>query len=583
MFKNKTNPNPSALEGELENMEGGEIGRLLHSVGQQVTPRAEFVQQLEDRISVDVDARARAAPHTVPEPIQAYKPQIERSRPLLEWSRVRLSLVGVGLSMAMVMLLGLSMFYSNSEEGLSARPDSTATIPQPTFPQGIGESIVLSSWVSNWDTKESEWKSWWEVFPIDPATGKAVPGYEPFVVGKSKEYMGHIQLSPKGTRLVVTEARNSVRWPWAGGMGGQGSADVLHLIDVQAWREVTATLSSNQAVGQLVFTDDGRHLAVNLSRYSTEPAGLADELVLLDAATGAIISRRDLEIHPSRIEFNADGSRLVVFGQNLGARPAMDKPGPLRVMLLDGATLKTIWEHTLDGIVGGYWCEANCEAPHEQKVFASWYPAVAFSPDRDKLYIVHADADKLTTIDFVAQKVGSVDIAEAKSWLESLLDLTASKAEAKARTNGVEKSAVLSADGTQLYVTGQEMDAKRDPEARVLGRQVIDIKSGRKVAGIESDLFGLRVYHVGKHIFLSGLRDGAQVTDVLDAVTLERVTTIENWRVTPVRLLNGQAIILASRRVDNQTEFGLMDPQTFQVSHTWLAPRDMGMVYRGDR
>jgi dipeptidyl aminopeptidase/acylaminoacyl peptidase len=436
----------------------------------------------------------------------------------------------------------------------------------PGFPSEIGKSIFST----RWDTD----KQVWIVFLIDPATGKALPGYEPIAAGSNTNFMGQTQLSPNGTRLVVTEPRNSVSWPSGGGVITQGSVDVLHLIDVQTWREVTATLSSKDAVGILTFNNDGRQLAVTLSRYNTESASIADELVLLDASTGAILIRRNLELHPSKLEFSADGSRLMVYGQPLGANPSMDKPGPLRVVLLDRATLKTVWEHTLDGIVGGYWCESNCEASHEQMVFASWTPAVTFSPDRSKLYIVHADADKLTTVDFTARQVHSVDIAEARSWLEALLDLTASKAKAKTRSNGAGKFALLSTDGEKLYVISQKLSATGDVEEQALGLQVVEVSTGRKVASIESDLDTLPPSTDGKQLFLSGSRGGMEVTDVLDAVTLERITTIQKWVVMPLRRLDGQPILLVTQGTDEPREYGLMDPQTLKVTSIWPAQRD---------
>jgi len=341
------------------------------------------------------------------------------------------------------------------------------------------------------------------------------------------------------------------------------------LIDVQRWREVTAPLSSQQAAYLVAFSDDSKYLALDLRRYKYDPNSIVDELVLMEAATGVILARRDVDIQPSRIEFSADGSKLVVYGQRFGVSPGTDKPGPLRVILLDRTTLKTVWEHTLDDITAGYWCESNCEGAYEQKVFASWDPAVTFSPDRSKMYIVHADADKLTTIDFPARQVSSVDIAEATSWLEALLDLTASKAEAKGNLNGVDKFALLSADGEKLYVTRQELSASSDKEAQSTVLQVIDVKTGRKVAILESDLGELRMSSDGQQLFLLGSRNDKQVTDVLDAATLKRITTIEGWRVVPLRRLDGQPILLASQREENNIQHGLMDSQTFKVTSTW--------------
>ena len=559
MFKNKTNTNPSALESELENMEAGATGRLLRSAGQQITPCAEFAQQLEDKFGVDT----KTAPRIVPEPIQAYKPQVvQRRGPLLEWSRVRLSLVGVGLSVTMIVVLGLSMFYSGSgRSGIS----NSSIVPQPTFPPSLGESVLLSQWKQELGGVE--------IRPVDPATGNTVPGYAPFVIGKDGQYSAQTSLSEDDTRLAVIESRGEIRWPWAGGVSMGGSADVLHLIDVQAWREITVTLSSEQAVGLVTVSADGKRLALNLQKYQYNPNRLAQELVVVDARTGSVLARQEIDIRPSRLEFSLDGARLIVYGQRLGVDPGMDKPDPPRVLLLDAATLGPEWDYTLEDVISGSWCESNCSADHSQQVHASWNPALTRSHDRIKLYIVHADEEKLTTIDFQAHSVRTTEIVEQKSWLEELLALTASSAQAKARTNGATKRAVLSPDGNRLYVTGTKMTAERDPEEEPFGRQVVEVASGRKVATFKSDVTSIRISLDGAYLYLWGSveEEGKtqRITEVVDAQSLKSVARVEGWGLWSAKTLDGQEVVMSSRSSPGKTEFAMFDPQSFTVIGSW--------------
>jgi hypothetical protein len=87
-----------------------------------------------------------------------------------------------------------------------------------------------------------------------------------------------------------------------------------------------------------------------------------------------------------------------------------------------------------------------------------WSPAVVFDPVRNRLHIVHADEDGLTTVDLQGRSAQSLEIRPALTWIEQLLSLTAGVAEAKYWPEGGYRSGVLLSDGRQIYTVGRTMD-----------------------------------------------------------------------------------------------------------------------------
>ena len=141
------------------------------------------------------------------------------------------------------------------------------------------------------------------------------------------------------------------------------------------------------------------------------------------------------------MDFSSDRTRLVIYGSA--------RPDPPSVLLLDGETLEIEWTQPLPDVLDGRVTKS------ESGLYFSWSPGVVFSSERQELYIVHADADRLTTVDFQGRSVRSFTISPRPTWIERLLAITAEVAEAKFWPEGARKSAVLSPDGTRLYLIGR--------------------------------------------------------------------------------------------------------------------------------
>ncbi|HEX9989393.1 MAG TPA: hypothetical protein VGE45_13075 [Chloroflexia bacterium] len=571
MFKSKPD-----LDRELERLEGDTPGTLLRFAGEQMKPRAEFARQLEANLAGlarPVSEEGLRTSDLKMSQTRAGNRYARRSEPVFTRPKIRLSLAGAGLGVVMVVVLGLAVLFNGNPQ-----PKHPFVSPPPQFPSELGASVL----VAQWNPKLGHY----EVRPVDPATGETTPGYEPITVGTKRDFAGAPILSADSTRLLVVESPGRMAEPYADGTRYQLTANVLHLIDVQAWRDVTATLTSTLGtggVGQVAFSPDGGRLALAHHIYRRDLNKSLDTLALVDTGTGKVLLKREIEFAPWVVEFNQSGSQVVVYGQPGGSEPGTMKPGPVRLLLLDAATLETVWEQTLTNILSGNWCEAHCDGAHDERVQAFWEPAVVPSHDRSKLYIVHADEDKLTVADLEARKVSTMEVREARSLLEELLSLTAGSAEAKGGQNGVRRDAVLSADGTKLYVVGRKMDAKRGWEAdEPLALRVINVDNGQIVASSGLTAFDVSISPDDTYLYLySSYVDTSTRSpttkawrDVVDLKTLRSVKRIEDeGLIVPARRLNGQPIVLAYNWIyqvsGNYVQLAVLDPQTLEVVASW--------------
>jgi hypothetical protein len=437
---------------------------------------------------------------------------------------------------------------------------TTPAVAPPT--PGSGVLLTLHDTLANRD----------EIHLVDPESGQDIPDYPP-IVGAP------YSLSVDGKKLAAIESYGQSCEPSGVGTACYRSADVLHLIDLQSWREVTATLAADSWTGPSAFSPDTRRLGlvVNAPRSSI--------LMLFDTSTGQPISQRVLPFRPALTRYSLDGARLAIYGQPLGSNPGIARPDPPHVLLLDAATLDIIWDQPLASILSGNWCLENCRASHEEQLFATWGPAVVFSTDGRKLYIVHADTERLTTVDFVARSVSSVAIQMAQSWVEQLLDLTAGVAEAKGGANGAVKTAVLSPDGAKLYLLGGTYAARRDSQGQwqstedSLGLQVIDVASGRNLATYDTEArWWIRVSPDGAFVFLTDSDGDAWSTEVIDAKRVQQVARLDRWEVVPTYRLDGQPILVASQLPGQPSHLAVVDPRSLAVIHSWSVNSEASWV-----
>ncbi len=403
---------------------------------------------------------------------------------------------------------------------------------------------------------------------VDPESGLDARGYAP--IAGSFPYA----LSTDGKTLAAIESIGESCEPFGGGSACRKSGDALKIVDLSTQQHTQVKLAGEGWVSHLEFNADATRLALVKNDRDVS------RVFLLAADSGEVLNQRELEFRPSLVEFVLDGSTLVVYGQSLGPNPGTARPGPVRVLLLDAVSLATLWDQPLEDITSGHWCTQDCDWSHGPALFARWTPALALSHDRAKLFVVHADADRLTTVDLAARTTRSVQVRASRSWFEELHSHFVGTAEAKGAEEGAIKSAVLAPDGSRLYVAGQTRHAERSDSfgwqtiTSTIKVESVDPMSGRRIASRElpsGRLSSLKLTPDGRQLLLVGSGEPTSWTEVLDAQTLERIHLLDGWELTVSRRLDGRPILVASQSSKQPTSLAVLDPTTFAVTNSWAA------------
>jgi hypothetical protein len=357
----------------------------------------------------------------------------------------------------------------------------------------------------------------------------------------------------------------------AGGSACWTGADRLHVIDMNS-REATAfDLGQPAYVSTLTFSPDGSVVA--LAQQTREGFGVS-----LRSVGGKEPDRAaDLSFLPSILGYSVSGRELILLGDNPGEDPGMTEPGPLTVTALDAETLAILWEETLDVRHGG-WCLEGCGDSHEQILFANWTPAIVRLPGTDRIVILHADSEKMTTIDAALRRIQTIDIVTAQSWLDRWMALGTMPAEAKGGSQGVYRQAVASQDGARVYAVGHEYQAWKNAEGMwemsdaSLGLQVIDPGTGRRLTTLETDAFRVALSEDGAWMLLpvgSALQPRTETFAIGD---LHAGRTLEGWDIQTGQSLDGASVIVATSASTGVTRVARVDPNTLDIGEPWSLP-----------
>jgi hypothetical protein len=215
----------------------------------------------------------------------------------------------------------------------------------------------------------------------------------------------------------------------------------------------------------------------------------------------------------------------------------------------------------------------KCEASHGEQTFADWTPAVVLAPEHHTLYVVHADGERLTSVDLNERAVKTVEVQKAQSLLERVLSLNATVAKAKGYSNGAFKTGALSPDETRLYVVGHKMstalDTNGEPQEtnESLGLEVIKVANGEKLASAASEATWIKITPDGTHLLLGNWGQGK--INILDTSNLRNVDELGPWDAVVTQTMNGTSMILASQSSDSLTRLVVIDPETLSVIRTW--------------
>ena len=289
---------------------------------------------------------------------------------------------------------------------------------------------------------------------------------------------------------------------------------------------------------------------------------------------GRVDEQAALLIDPTFLGYAAGGD-LVVFGSNPGSVPGLSPPGPAEVLIFNETDLSLLWSQTIDGLQMGSWCLDGCGSGQEGYRSALWSPAFALQPGSDRLLVLHAEANRLTAIDIGRRLVESMEIAPAKTWLDRLMAWGTLSAEAKGWAEGAITQAVISPDGSRLYDLGRLLHASTREDGSIdgweepLGLDVVDPLDGIRLAHLETDAWSLGMSRDGRWLLITRPADDGLLSEILNAQSLEREATFEDWQILPVQSLEGQSLLLAYWQGETYTRFARIDPSTMQRSSAW--------------
>lgn len=430
----------------------------------------------------------------------------------------------------------------------AAVAEGLPTVPAPAT---LDTALIASHW--------DEATGLTSILPVDPFTGSALEGYAPIELGQGYSSAR----SPDGRWLATLNYTDQACDAWAGGSRCLPSDGVAHFIELSAWRDTATTVRAASNATLLTFSADSRYLAIGQSLWPDH------SLILVEVGTGEERARTDLDFYPAQAAFSLDGQRLLVYGRHYTESAGFNPTA--RVAALSAADLSLLWQTTLPEVLDGQYVSPEAKNVHDEAIW--WTPGTAFDPAAQRLYVVHADADTLTTVDYAGQTTTSVTVGPAQSWLDRLMALTAKVAEAK-MMNGVSKSAVLAGSGPdqRLYVVGEHVDMTSGPFTRApLGLQVVDPATGVELRTLDTTAGQIALAPGGAHLLLTEW-DTATRTTVLALADLDQVATLTDRDLFTTHLVNGQPALLALDVSPRAIAVSLLDPHAFTPLAEWTTP-----------
>jgi hypothetical protein len=396
---------------------------------------------------------------------------------------------------------------------------------------------------------------------MDLALGEAAAGFKPLDLPAGEEISASA-LAVDGSYLAMVSGEGQACQAYAGGSACYPEANHLHLVNMADWEMTSVPLAGGGSVVRLAFTPDGSRLALAYDAVGKST------LVVYETAGASEIARVELDYQPGMLAYVLGGRSLVAFGSPLGDQPGITRPDEPRLELFASQDLQPQSAWALEGILSGDWCVENCSAEHGERSSVLWQPGLTLSPDGSRVYIVHADDERLSTIDLANSAIDEGAITKKASLLEQILSLGVGVAYAKGPLNGAMKRAVVSPDGSRLFVNVNrfQVGPQGVEEERLL--QVIDLPSGELLASRELPLNGymhsLKPSQDGEQLFMLGYTRKRPWVEAVSSGSLEPQAKLLGWEITPAA-----GTLLGKREVPAGNELAVIDPATLEVLRTW--------------
>jgi DNA-binding beta-propeller fold protein YncE len=438
----------------------------------------------------------------------------------------------------------------------ASEPESEIPLLDGTFQT----SLLVTEWRGNSEGNV--------LFPLDPASGTALPGYTPLSLGSSSYHA----FSPDHKTLAVVSFPTETTY--------HGS---LLLIDLSTWKAERFELDLKGWVNSLTFSLDGKRLAIAHGEFK-------HQVTVVDVEKGVITAQREIDSgFVSRLKFTKNGEALMLYTPSLNPEDRTTAGAP-QVLLLNAADLTTRWSAELDGVHDGIFpkddtvTSATIYEPG-QAFYIS--PGLVFAPDREALYIVHADSNRLTTVDFESREIKTVEVQPKLTWFERLLSATAGIAHAKIG-DGITREAAISPDGQFLYVVGVNNATFKDEqgnwqmEQTPLGLDILQTSDGSRLNHIETDTTEFSLSPDGRFLYLRNWGNGeghkpwTEIYDTTSGGIIARKTGISGM---PALLMNGE-YILASMYSTSETShhMSVLEPDGSNVLAEWIDSRDLWWI-----
>lgn len=395
------------------------------------------------------------------------------------------------------------------------------------------------------------------LFPLDPATGLALPDYEPIPLGQSYVYA----FSPDRRTLAAVTFQND-----------QATNGNLLLVDLKTWETRPLELRTNGWVSAMVFSPDGKRLAIadGVSTYT---------LTVFDLEQGVILAQKEDDFLITRLKFTADTESLMLYGILIEKRSTENEvsEGAPQVRLLDAVDLTPLWSVDLKSVRDGIFPKDEKAVVDYSQPGTAMYlsPALVFALDKNALYIVHADSEQLTTVDFDSQKIATVEIQDQLSWFERLLSLTAGTVHAKV-ADGTSKQAMISPDSQFLYVIGVRNESSQDKygdwqmNQTPLGLEIIQMSDGSRLEHFETDSTELSISPDGRFLYLHYWTDRGPSTEIFDIAHRQIISRKDGVYAHPALRMNGEPLLVSSYSfAENSHHMGIFQPDDLKALMEW--------------
>ena len=326
---------------------------------------------------------------------------------------------------------------------LSSQPDQVATSEQTIVPDpNTSDAITLLA------VTEQENGIGLQARPVSPATLANLPEHAPINFGHHYTYA----TSPDRKMLAV------ITWP----SGSNNAGGTLHFIDLNTWTETLTDLRIDDYVSELTFGADGRTLYWTLPAARDPAHGMPRDYQLYQYDLDSRQLFPIAQLPPSFIPWaqRLSSGNLAIFG--IPTDPDNLTEDVPRLLIIDPAGNRIVADVRIDGVKAGQFREpalnVTPSAQGESWQYVMYRPGLAWDLDRQALYVVHADEDKVTVVDLVKGAVIEQTITRPQpSFLEWISESWAPAAKAK---GGPELSTrvILSRDGERLYIFSQETE-----------------------------------------------------------------------------------------------------------------------------